>query len=272
MANRSAIDKFIMSKLKVKILIPNSKESVRLPNKNRILRRYTLQWLDHEIKSLGNEYEVEVIELRNSKVAVDTSDDHRLGYKITALFCPDEVSREMRDLIEWSEDRTESSLIILLQLTQPMRRKGLLKDALRAIRDHDGYLVCSYVRQPFSEAWRVISGNRWNETIRRDKEQYLDLYDGALYGWQGKNQRLLWDYEREKRLIYNYTGSLVDVDTIEDYRHFREFQKMITETDNQEFMTCLKEYDTAVDHEREYNETVSYTDEQRDYDGSERRG
>jgi hypothetical protein len=122
-----------MSKKKVKILIPNSKESVRLPNKNRMLRRYTLEWLDGELKSLDNEYQIEVIELRNSKVAVDTSEDAKLGYQITALFCPDAVSNEMRDLLEWAEMRIESSLIILLQLTQPMRRKGLLKDALRAL-------------------------------------------------------------------------------------------------------------------------------------------
>ena len=74
MATCSALDNFIMmDKTRVKVIIPNSKESVRLPNKNRMLRHYTLRWLDDEIKSLSSDYEVEVIELRNSKVSVDTS-------------------------------------------------------------------------------------------------------------------------------------------------------------------------------------------------------
>lgn len=304
-----------MNKTKVKILIPNSKESVRLPNKNRMLRRYTLQWIDEELKSLSNEYEVQVIELRNSKVAVDTSEDSKLNYKITPLLCPDEVSEEMRDLIGWAEKRLESSVIVLLQLTQPMRRKGLLNDAIKAIMLNDGYLVTSYVKEPYKEAWRVIRADNWAENERGSKEPHLKLYDGAIYVWYnfteayklpqqeldkyftkeqqrylGKpqirtlygdpffnegyyNSALLWNYKKSKRLIYNYTGCLIDVDTIEDYKNFRDFQKMITETDNKEFTACLKEYQAEVKTDKkEYNETVTYTEEKRDYDRTETRG
>ena len=65
---------------KVKILIPNSKESIRLPNKNRFLRHYTLKWLDEELKDISNDYDIEVIELRNSKVSVDNSSDNQYSY------------------------------------------------------------------------------------------------------------------------------------------------------------------------------------------------
>ena len=52
----------------------------------------------------------------------------------------------MKDLLGWAEKRLESGIIILLQLTQPIRRNGLLKDALMAIKVNDGGLICSYVR------------------------------------------------------------------------------------------------------------------------------
>ena len=286
---------------KVKILIPNSKESFRLPNKNRFLRHYTLKWLDEELKDISNDYDIEVIELRNSKVQVDTSSDNQYSYQIKSLFCPDEVSNEMRDLLGWTEKRLESAIIVLLQLTQPIRRRGLLKDALRAINVNDGGLICSYVKQPYNEAWRVIRDDNWDEDMRRLKEPYLRLYDGALYCWYNfseayeldqaemdkyfskeqqrylvkpqirvlygnsffndgdYNSSLLWNYKKKKRFIYNYTGQVIDIDTEDDYKKF-----MITEKDN-EYKISLKEYNNPDDDNKEFNELISYNDEEREY-------
>lgn len=262
-----ARDKFTMkkNKIKVRILIPNTKESIRLPNKNRLLRHFTLDWLQEELSEMDKDkYEVQVIELRNSKVKVDTSEDKRYSYKIKALFCPDEVSQDMRPLLEWAEMRLESSIIILLQLTQPIRRKGLLSAAINQIQANDGYLVTSYIKKPFQDAWRVCRDNRWDEEMRHSKEPHLKLYDGAIYAWynfteawkidkeelskyyseyqikllgepevrryygnsffvEGSyNSALLWNYKKDKILIYNYTGEVIDIDTKEDLERFRQ--------------------------------------------------
>lgn len=89
---------------RIKVIIPNSKESERLPNKNRILRHYTLQWLEDELKTLPKKWKIEVDELRNEKVEVDTTEDCKYSYNVNAVFCPDEVSKDLKPLLEWYEN------------------------------------------------------------------------------------------------------------------------------------------------------------------------
>lgn len=289
------------SKTKVKILIPNSKESVRLPNKNRILRHYTLEWINEELKTLNDDYEVQVIELRNEKIAVDTSTDDRYHYQIKPIYCPDEVSADMKDLLAWAEMRLESSVIVLLQLTQPIRRKGMLKDALTAISYNDGGLICSYVKQPYSEAWRIIREDNWDEDIRKNKEQYLRLYDGALYVWYNfseayklpqEEQDKFFTKDQQKflgipqlRVLYgdsfynegDYNSSLLwnykkkkrfiynytgEVIDIDTEEDYKRF--MITERDN-EYRTIIKEYDSQDNEIKEINETITYNDDEKEY-------
>ena len=261
MATCSALDNFIMmDKTRVKVIIPNSKESVRLPNKNRMLRHYTLRWLDAELQMLSSDYEVEVIELRNSKVAVDTSEDAKYSYQITPIYCPDEVSHEMRDLLAWDAlHGSEVQIKILLQLTQPRRARGLLERVIKATEANPDRLTATYTKQPL-DLWRVITpkGDNWQEHLRGDASlNYLPLYDGAVYGYT--NTSLLWQHDKPKTMIENYKGMLIDIDTLDDYKRF-----MITETDN--YQATLTEYKGEVENkEKEYNETITYTDEQRDY-------
>ena len=63
-------------------------------------------------------------------------------------------------------------------------------------------------------------------------------------------------------MIENYKGMLIDIDTLDDYKRF-----MITETDN--YQANLSEYKGEVENKEkeynEYNETITYTDEQREY-------
>ena len=256
----------MMDKTKVKILIPNSKESVRLPNKNRLLRHYTLRWLDDEIKGLSSDYEVRVMELRNSKVAVDTSEDNKYSYEITPLYCPDESSNELRDLLAHEAlHGFASDVTILLQLTQPKRSLGLLERVIKATLSHPDRLTATYTMQPI-DLWRVLSPgmSNWQEQIRGDDSRNcLPMYDGAAYGY--KDPALLWQHDTPKTMLENYKGILIDVDTIEDYNKF-----MITETDN--YKATLREYEMMSSDKKEYNETVTYNDEQREFVDDERRG
>lgn len=66
-------------------------------------------------------------------------------------------------------------------------------------------------------------------------------------------------------MIKNYKGILIDVDTIDDYNKF-----MISETDN--YKATLREYEMMSSDNKEYNETVTYNDEQREFVDDERRG
>ena len=211
---------------------------------------------------LSSDYEVEVIELRNSKVSVDTSEDAKYCYQITPIYCPDEVSHEMRDLLAWyALHGSESDLDIQLLLTQPKRRRGLLEDAIKATEANPDRLTASYTKQP-TDLWRVLSPemDNWHEEIRGDASQnYQMLYDGAIYGYT--NPALLWEHDKPKTMIKNYEGMLIDIDTLDDYKRF-----MITESDNN-YQATLSEYNKreVENKEKEYNETITFTDDEREY-------
>ena len=93
------------------------------------------------------------------------------------------------------------------------------------------------------------------------KPQIRALYGDTFFREGQYNSSLLWNQNRGKYMIYNYTGMLIDIDTQDDYKRFID---MITETDN--YQANLSEYKGEVENkEKEYNETITYTDEQRDY-------
>lgn len=224
--------------ININILIPNTKESQRLPDKNRFLRNYTLDWLESELPrteaELKNKYfmlhkpitiKLNVIELRNSRVPVDTSQDSNYSFTITPIFCPDEVSHDMSNLLGWYEQNHKSDYNILLQLTQPKRRAGLLSEVIIQSLKYDTYLTTSYCKLYFNDAWRVINqvSETWNEQKRgTDEANYIKLYDGAIYAWATypTGCKLLWQHDRPKNLIENYKGQPVDIDYLEDYTQF----------------------------------------------------
>ena len=237
--------------MKVEILIPNTKESERLPNKNRVLRKYTLGYLEHELKRVQehckcmwrgkNNLHVQVTELRNLQVPVDTSEDGKYSYEINAVFCPNEVSNDMMPLLRWYDTQTNADIIILLQLTQPKRRDGLIVDAVNHLLKRDTELVTSYVTLPFNDAWRICNAacTNWNEPMRHN-ENVIKLYDGAIYGYvhfsddttqseytnyfkqreENRNCNLLWNFERDKYMIENYKGDVTDIDYLQDLEKF----------------------------------------------------
>lgn len=237
---------------RIKIIIPNSKESERLPNKNRTFRHYTLDFIEQELKAMPKAWQFEIDELRNQKVDVDTSADAKYSFKINPVFCPDEASTDLKPLLAWYEeqyniDSNDKSVdfVVLLQLTQPRRKKGLLFEALDKVMTNDGYLCTSYTVKPFTNAWRVIDErtNTWNETKRNEPEPHLKLYDGAIYAWANfnphtinrnglqhffideyYNSKLLWNKTKYKHLIQNGFETVIDIDTYEDAQLFYQTQ------------------------------------------------
>ena len=242
--------------MKVEIVLPNTKESERLPNKNRILRKYTLDYLEHELKRVKeqckcmwrgkNNLHVEVVELRNENVHVDTSEDGKYSFEIKPMFAPNEASHDMQPLMAWYDAHTNADVVIQLLLTQPKRRAGLIVDAVNYLLTCDTRLVTSYVTLAFNDAWRICNPqtNNWNEDLR-NKEQVIKMYDGAIYGYvhftddatqsqytdyfkpkkENINSNLLWNFERDKYMIENYRGDVTDI----DYKH--QLEKFLTEVE-----------------------------------------
>ena len=101
----------------INIILPNSKESVRFPSKNRYLRDYTLEWLDKEIPSIETGDKIAIVwELRNKNVPVDTDGDKQYSFKIHPLWIPDQYSNDMKPLLKYAEKHIKgdvSSLSLL---------------------------------------------------------------------------------------------------------------------------------------------------------------
>lgn len=208
--------------MKIAIIIPNTKESARLPDKNRILRKYTLEYLNEELERVkdifGGEVVIQIFELRNRKVPVDTSADHKLNFKITPIYCPDKVSGDMKPLLNYFDEISGADLKILLQLTQPKKRALLIADVIKEAISGDERLITSFVNLPF-EKWRILNPDltNWNEAIRKE-ECSFNLYDGAIYGYRESAQ--LWAHDKEKKMILNYKGAVMDIDFKEDLERF----------------------------------------------------
>ena len=202
--------------MKVAILIPNSKESLRCPNKNRILRKYTLQWIEKELKDLSSCYDISVYEIRDKKVPVDTSDDISYSYAINSIFVSD--INEMKDLLKITDEKIIADVFVLLQLTQPARRAGALKEVLNSVQSHPNRLITSYSVVEF-ESWRIINDCNWNEYTRHTRKgNQLNVYDGAWYCWQSKEgSQIVFNKDNKKRFIKNI-DKLIDVDTPEQLR------------------------------------------------------
>lgn len=197
---------------------------------------------------MPQKWQFEIDELRNEKVEVDTSADAKYSFKINPVFCPDEVSNDLKPLLAWYENEynTDSNdrsvdFVVLLQLTQPRRKKGLMREALEKVMTNDGYLCTSYTVKPFADAWRVIDErtNTWDETKRNEAEPHLKLYDGGIYAWANfnphtinrnglqhffideyYNSKLLWNKNKYKHLVQNNVEHVIDIDTLKDAELF----------------------------------------------------
>lgn len=197
----------------VNIILPNSKESERCPNKNRALRKYTLDWLESEIPTIEDENTIAIVwELRNKNVPVDTTNDTKYTFKINPLFIPDEHSNDMRPLMKYTEKYIKGDVNILAQLTQPMRRDGLLKDVVNSVLNDPIKLTVTYAEMR-GESWRVIINDNWTEALRSTPEaNIIKLYDGALYGWSSDiTSKCLWKHNKRKNCVKN-TSQVVDID------------------------------------------------------------
>ena len=206
--------------MNVAIIIPNSKESERCKNKNRVLRHYTLDWLARELND-SKSINYNVYEVRDKSVPVDTSNDDRYPYTIHTLWL-DGVN-DMRVLLDNVDRLIDCDVYVLLQLTQPYRRYGLLHDALHTLSAYPHHLVTSCAIVDF-DAWRIIHNGNWQDHIRHaSKGNRLCMYDGAIYVWcKSSGVDIVFDYDKTKKFVTN-TDRLVDIDYPDQLDDFLNF-------------------------------------------------
>ena len=225
-SGKSALNNFMSFQI-INIILPNSKESVRFPSKNRYLRDYTLEWLDKEIPSIETGDKIAIVwELRNKNVPVDTDGDKQYSFKIHPLWIPDQYSNDMKPLLKYAEKHIKGDVNILLQYTQPARREGLLKDLYESVINSPKKLTVTYAETPL-EGWRVIHDNNWSEHFRNTREgRYVKMYDGAGYAWSSDiGSKCLWQHKKKKNCIVNHSY-VINIDYPEEYNKFIELNEL----------------------------------------------
>lgn len=179
------------------------KPSTRLPGKNARLAGYTIAWLAMELLYTTEPVRVYTVGARSELPA-------RLPTNWRHIECLTGTHRGDLEQAERAAAPAAGDVCILVQLTQPLRRCGLLADVVEQTRSHGCAVTVCNGRQ---DDWRtILPGGRWQQT----KGQRVALHDGALYGWQPGKAADIFTPCTPHAVVVNYTGQPVDVDTAGD--------------------------------------------------------
>lgn len=179
------------------------KPSTRLPGKNARLAGYSVGWLAWELL-----HEVEPVQ-----VWTVGSREELPGFLPPAWRHIECATGSHRGDIEHAEALIRPAagdVLVLVQLTQPLRRRGLLHDVVARARERGCAVTGCLGRQ---EDWRTVErGGCW----QGKKGQRVLLHDGALYGWQPGKAGAIFCAAAEHGVVINYAGQPVDVDEAAD--------------------------------------------------------
>ena len=179
------------------------KPSTRLPGKNARLAGYTIAWLAMELLYSTEPVRVYTVGARSELPA-------RLPTNWQHIECLTGTHRGDIEQAERAAAPAVGDVCVLVQLTQPLRRCGLLADVVEQTRSHGCAVTVCNGRQ---DDWRtILPGGRWKQT----KGQRVALHDGALYGWLPGKAAAIFCATAEHGVVINYAGQPVDVDEAAD--------------------------------------------------------
>lgn len=196
----------------VNIILLDTKESDRMPGKNDLLWQYTTSYLEND--TVACDSNTSVIVLYTSETEHSREKWPWNTGNVNAIEAEAGTLNTTTDCISWlyeNDSIKEGDTNVLLQLTQPVRRKNLIADSISELDNCN--LVKSYCEW-YNCDWRDL------DNVEKIK-QYDDVrkyYDGAIYTWKGKMD---WvgkgDTENKAHYIKNYTGPVVDIDYPDQY-------------------------------------------------------
>lgn len=185
----------------IHVLICN-KASSRFPGKNELLFDYTYIWLIRELSLIDEECSVYTV---GKRLDIETP----RGWTHINTPCNnhhDDIRMAMAAI-----NADDSDAYALPQLTQPLRRRGLLSGAVDKMREF-GLPVISASRSRIDE-WRELDMlGRWK---KQDASGRRLIYDGALYVWNNKNFKHVFDNSSPHTIVEN-VDCVVDIDYKDD--------------------------------------------------------
>ena len=177
------------------------KESVRFPGKNRKLAPYTITWLLTEIA-----YCTEIVKV----YTVGKRSELPLRLPIAWEHIPTSCNSHMED-VKIAEDYIQPApedVVLLVQMTQPIREHGLLEQVVSCIRS--GNTCCITATERPMGNWRALNNNgSWGQGA---KEKRL-FADGKLYAWRpGCSEEIFNPQARHMVVLSQQRWGIVDID------------------------------------------------------------
>lgn len=181
------------------------KESTRFPGKNRRLAPYTILWLLNEIAYLQESVQVYTVGERSQLPL-------RLPVGWQHISTNGKIHREDVEYAEQQIAPAAEDVMVLVQLTQPLREHSLLERAVRCIQA--GHTACVSAAEQPADAWRTVSPTgTWEPKQKADRL----IVDGQLYAWKpGHTAEIFNPQARHMVILSHHRWGLVDVDTPED--------------------------------------------------------
>lgn len=182
------------------------KESSRFPGKNRKLAPYTILWLLNEIAYMPEPVRVYTVGKR-SELPLRSPE----GWQHIATEC-----RNHREDVEYAEQQINphpGDVMVLVQVTQPLREHGILERSVRCIRT--GHHCCVTATEYPEDAWRNVNpqGGTWEQ--KRNTTRLVA--DGQLYAWApGRAADVFNPQARHMLILTKHRWGTVDIDTQED--------------------------------------------------------
>lgn len=167
--------------MEILVSIPNTKRSKRFPGKNKLLAASTIEWLDKEIAHLPEDWNVRIIE-----VVSPFTDEFCTSYEKFMVSYEDDHLK----LTEALQKSFSVDLHVHLQLTQPKRRVGLLKDCIDTLITTNADVVGTYVTWRNDYNWRELKRNGDKVMFDKSKrsEDQVSLYDRSTILYEGFNE------------------------------------------------------------------------------------
>ncbi len=181
------------------------KRSERFPGKNRLMAPYTILWLLNELAYMEESVQVYTVgERAQMPLRLPVGWRH---IRTAGLSHQDDVAQAECEIAPAADD-----VLMLVQVTQPLREHGLLERACQALRD--GADSCVSVTELPTDDWRdVRDGGQWGKKENRHRH----IVDGKLYAWKPGHGADVFDASKPHILIPStQRWGYVDVDTAAD--------------------------------------------------------
>ncbi len=183
-------------------LLITTHPSRRFPGKNDILARYTLDWA--AAAALYCEEEVKIVH-------VGPEWPVWLPVKVQHVPTARDSGSHLADVLQAEEVLSPAlgDVLVLAQLTNPLRRVSLLREVVQEVR-RTGRSVITAAVQPSFEWRRTDDAGRWGDKTTACTELH---HDGSLYAWSAGRTHDIFDRSFPHSVVK--TGcrwALVDVD------------------------------------------------------------